>query len=753
MICHSNNIHIFDEIDLYQLNSNRPLLIIIFVLYCIVTTIAQSPTKIVYDSAFYLAHKINTPIKLDGVIDEPIWQSAQKASNFHQNSPYDSLPATGRSEVMVTYDDKYIYVGAKVYNTIKNQPYITPSLKRDYRGESNDALVIELDTYNDRNNAYSFGINPFGVLREGLVSNGGMMSEDLNLAWENKWNGQSKIYEDYWTLEMAIPLTSLRFNNGAKQWLVNFYRIDSYNAEKSGWAKIPNQYSLTSLAFSKPLQFEIPIQKKGANISIIPYTSPNFQKTIVDGKIVMKNSVANGADIKVGIGSSLNLDLTINPDFSQIEVDNQVTNLDRFEIFFPEKRQFFLENGDLFSSFGMEGIRPFFSRRIGVSYDSSTKLNIPTNINGGLRLSGKLNDKLRLGLMHMQTAENSMINEPPTAYSVLTLQQKVFTRSNFGVMLVNKQPSASSQFNRVLGLDYNLASKENKWNGKIFYQKSIEDFKTKHDQAFGSSLIYNIRSFDTKNEFSVVEDNFNPEVGFVKRKGYQRISNTTNWKFYLTNKKIVRHGPGIDYDFIQKPGKGLTDYDLNLLYSVHFRNSMLLFVKFRKDYTLLLSDFDPTRTNGLKLKANQSFHYNSVSVTLNTDYRKKLAAKLSSKFGEYLNGQRFNIEGELSYRVQPIGLGGFIFSYNKLNFPSPYKSAELILLGPKFDITFSKKLFFSSLLQYNNQINNVNVNTRIQWRFAPASDLFIVYTDNYYADSYLSKGGAIVLKATYWFNL
>ena len=322
------------------MNSNRPLLIIIIVLFSIGTTIAQFPTKIVNDSAFYFARKINTPIKLDGVINEPIWQLAQKATNFQQNSPNDSLPATGRSEVMVNYDDKYIYVGAKVYNTIKNQPYITPYLKRDYRGESNDALVIELDTYNDRNNAYSFGINPFGVLREGLVSNGGVMSEDLNLAWENKWNGQSKIYEDYWTMEMAIPLTSLRFNNGAKQWLVNFYRIDSYNAEKSGWARIPNQYSMTSLAFSKPLQFEIPIQKKGANISIIPYTSPNFQKTIVNGKIVMKNNLANGADIKVGIGSSLNLDLTINPDFSQIEVDNQVTNLDRFEIFFPEKRQF-----------------------------------------------------------------------------------------------------------------------------------------------------------------------------------------------------------------------------------------------------------------------------------------------------------------------------------------------------------------------------------------------------------------------------
>ena len=153
MVCYSDNIHIFDEIDLYQLNSNRPLLIIIFVLCSIGTTIAQIPTKIVNDSAFYFARKINTPIKLDGIIDEPIWQSAQKASNFQQNSPNDRLPATGLTEVMVTYDDKYIYVGAKVYNTIKNQPYITPSLKRDYRGESNDALVIVLDTYNDKNNA------------------------------------------------------------------------------------------------------------------------------------------------------------------------------------------------------------------------------------------------------------------------------------------------------------------------------------------------------------------------------------------------------------------------------------------------------------------------------------------------------------------------------------------------------------------------------------------------------------------------
>jgi hypothetical protein len=167
----------------------------------------------------------------------------------------------------------------------------------------------------------------------------------------------------------------------------------------------------------------------------------------------------------------------------------------------------------------------------------------------------------------------------------------------------------------------------------------------------------------------------------------------------------------------------------------------------------LLADFDPTNTNGLKLKANTDYTYYSFVGTLTTDYRKKLAAKLQTRSGEYFNGTRLNLDGEVTYRIQPYGSISSVFSFNHLNFPAPYKSTDLILIGPKIDLTFSRSVFLSALFQYNNQINNINTNIRFQWRFAPVSDLFLVYTDNYFADSFISKGSALVLKATYWLNL
>jgi len=209
----------------------------------------------------------------------------------------------------------------------------------------------------------------------------------------------------------------------------------------------------------------------------------------------------------------------------------------------------------------------------------------------------------------------------------------------------------------------------------------------------------------------------------------------------------------MDYDFTYFPTKGLTDYDLNFLYNIQYKNYVLLMFRFRRDYTKLTEDFDPTNTGGVTLKANESFVYYSIIASLTTDQRKKLAAKLQTRSGQYFNGTRLNLDGEVSYRIQPFGSISTVISYNKLNFPEPYTSANLLLLGPKFDFTFTRSLFLSTLIQYNNQINNLNMNVRFQWRFAPASDLFLVYTDNYYADTYRSRGSALVLKATYWLNL
>jgi hypothetical protein len=705
----------------------------------------------------YRSKKTMEPVRVDGVLNEKIWQTSQIAGHFIQNFPTDTVLGIAQTEVMISYDDNFFYIAAKGYNSKKNQSYIIPSLKRDFRGEANDAIVVSIDPFMDRTNSFSFGMSPYGVQREGLVVNGGASSEDLSLSWDNKWLGESKIYEDYWCTEMAIPLNTLRFKNGAKQWLINIYRIDSYNAEKSTWARVPVQYNTTSLAFSKPVIFETPIEKKGPNISLIPYTSPSLLRRAVNNNGVKgfktKNNINFGGDAKIGLGPSLNLDLTVNPDFSQVEVDNQVTNLDRFEILFPEKRQFFLENGDLFANFGVDGIRPFFSRRIGVLRDQTTGLNVQNKIDAGLRLSGKLNNNLRLGVLHMRTAAIDSINEPANNFSVLTLQQRVFARSSIGMIVTNKDAVGSNHFNRVAGVDYNIASKDNVWNGKLFYMKSFGPLVTSKTGAWGATMIYNKRTFESKHSFSVVDDQFNPEVGFLRRTGYKRISGITLWKKYPKSTVINKHGPGIDYDFTAFPGRGLTDYDINLVYGIQFKKFVTLQMQLRRDYTKLLNDFDPTNTKGEKLKANTSYSYFSFKGDLTTDFRKKLAAKLQTRSGQYFNGTRLNLDGEVTYRIQPYGSISSVFSFNKLTFPKPYKSANLILVGPKIDLTFTKSLFLSTLIQYNNQINNVNMNIRFQWRFAPASDLFLVYTDNYYADTYLSKGSALVLKATYWFNL
>ncbi|MFN6373603.1 MAG: DUF5916 domain-containing protein [Chitinophagia bacterium] len=709
------------------------------------------------DTGYFAKKKID-PIKIDGNILEKTWENAQRATNFIQNFPNDSMLSKSRTEIMVSYDDKNLYIAARMYNTVKNQSYVTPSLKRDFRGEANDAIVVSIDPFMDRMNSFSFGINPFGVQREGLVVNGGVQSDDLSLSWDNKWYAESKINEDYWSMEMAIPFNTIRFRNGSQKWLVNFYRLDSYNAERSGWARVPNQYAMISLAFNKPLEFETPINKKGPNISLIPFVSPGiFRNPVVKNpnnrEFNTKSNLSFGGDAKIGIGSSLNLDLTVNPDFSQVEVDNQVTNLDRFEILFPEKRQFFLENGDLFANFGVEGVRPFFSRRIGVTRDPGTGQNIQNKIDAGLRLSGKIGDDLRLGVMQMRTAAIDSIGQAANNFSVIALQQKVFTRSSVGMIFTNKEVVGSTDFNRVAGVDYNIASKSNVVNGKLFYMMSFDPTRTVNDKAYGGSIVYNKRGFESRQRLFSIGKEFNPEVGYLRRGGFIRYAGDAMWKYYPRNSRINRHGPMADYDFTYFSGIGITDYDLNAMYNIAWKDYTQLLFRFRRDYTRLTEDFDPTNTGGVRLKANESFVYYSIICSLVTDQRKKLAAKLQTRSGQYFNGNRLNLDGELSYRIQPLGSISSVFSFNRLRFPSPYKSADLILIGPKIDLTFSRSMFLSTLIQYNNQINNINTNIRFQWRFAPASDIFLVYTDNYYADTYRSKGSALVLKATYWLNL
>jgi Domain of unknown function (DUF5916) len=708
---------------------------------------------------------------LDGQITEPDWQTAQLASQFMQFFPTDTVLAHAQTEIRLTYDEQFIYIAAKMYN-LGPRRYVTPSLRRDYRGEANDGISIVLDTFKDKTNAFIFGVNPYGVQREGLVANGGGTgADDFSLNWDNKWYSEAKIYDEFWIAEIAIPFKTIRFKEDLSSWNVNFYRIDSEYAERSTWSPIPRNFDIVNLAFNKELIWDKPLSKPGANVSLIPYTAVNSNRNFTEATPV-DTRLQFGGDAKISVGPALNLDLTINPDFSQVEVDEQVTNLDRFEIFFPERRQFFLENADLFANFGVEGTRPFFSRRIGVARDSATGQNIQNTIYGGARLSGKINNNTRIGVLNMQAGKDDEINLPSINYTVATLQQKVFSRSNIGFIFVNKQAFQDSiggefkanpvEYSRTAGVDFNLASADNRWTGKAFYHHSFDEAKLDSAFSLGGFINYNTLKWDLRLFTRQVGANYNPEVGFVRRDDIQQLASTNWYNIYPTTGSIQSHGPGFDFDMVGNDKYGYLDWDYNFMYQIRWRSTAQFNIRIRREYTYLFDSFDPSGSGGLELSSNTGYKNWLIVASYFSDARKKFFFNLSTRSGGYFNGNRINLRGLLTYRYQPWGFTSLSFSYDRIRLPQPYNDADLILIGPRFDFTFSRNVFWTTFIQYNNQINNLNINSRFQWRFKPVSDLFIVYTDNYLAQSGENgeffrigqpKNRAIVLKLTYWLNL
>ncbi|TXE14523.1 carbohydrate binding family 9 domain-containing protein [Algoriphagus aquimarinus] len=730
------------------------LLFAFIVLFCKIGFAQSQPAP----NAF--AFKVSEPIILDGVLDEEIWDSEGWNENFTQYFPSDTSQAKLKTRIKIAYDDENIYIAAVMYN-LEPRKYVSTSLRRDYRGDANDGVTFMFDTFNDKTNAFQFGVNPYGVQREGLVSNGGSKSEDLSLAWDNKWFSEAVIYEDRWQVEAIIPLSTLRYKDGAQNWNVNFYRIDSHEGEKSTWSPIPRQFSVLSLAFNRKLIFEEPLEKNTANISLIPYVASRMSRNFLEGT-KEKPTPAIGGDAKIGIGPALNLDLTFNPDFSQVEVDEQVTNLDRFEIFFPERRQFFLENGDLFANFGHPLARPFFSRRIGVDRDENTGQNIQNKIIYGARISGKITDDWRVGMMNMQTASDDEAGISGKNFSVLAVQKKVFARSNIGFIFVDRESLGLDEYqsvfdpnayNRLIGLEYNLASEDNRWTGKAFYHRTFEKEVGENPGTFNAFVRYNDLHWNGSVSYLDIGESYNPLVGYAPRVDYKRINPDLAYVFFPKSRIINRHGPKIDYEQLFNENLGTTDRDLKFIYEVRFQNLAQITITQRNRYIYLFKEFDPTRTGGETLPAGTDYNTNTIGVELKSNPRKFFNITLMSEFGQYFTGNIRKIQSEMALRLGYIANISMNFSYNQIRLPEPQADANLLLVGPRIDLTVSKKLFWTTFIQYNNQIDNLNINTRLQWRYATVSDMFIVYTDNYFPGDFMPKQRSLVFKLNYWLNL
>ncbi|MCP4311640.1 MAG: carbohydrate binding family 9 domain-containing protein [Bacteroidetes bacterium] len=708
----------------------------------------------------------SSSITVDGLLDEPVWLTAEVTTDFWQRYPYDSSYSDLSTEVRVTYDDKFLYVGA-VCHTKHQKDYVIESLRRDFKGTGNDAFYFIINPFNDRMSGYYFGTSPYGVQSEAIIQNGGASvsryTVSTNPSWDNKWYVEVKQYEDRWVAEMSIPFSTLRYKEGVDQWRVNFCRNDYGHNEYSNWNHIPRNFSFSSLANTGIMTWDEAPKKPGSNISVIPYSKTGVAKNYEEGTPAQWLK-GLGGDAKIGLTSSLNLDLTINPDFSQVEVDQQVTNLDRFEIYFPEKRQFFLENNDLFSEFGVRQARPFFSRRIGIAYDEELGKYVENPILLGARLSGKLNQDWKIGVLNMQTTQDSESATPSTNYSVATVHRRIFERSTLAAFLVNKDPIQAlsgecdscnfDTFNRVGGMDFNLASADNWWTGKVFYHHSFDEVKTKNSFSTGAELKYDNGNLSAEWTHQLVGDGYNAEVGYVRRTGYKSFTPQLKYTFYPKRMKfIIRHGPQLQLDQLHSDGFGKTDQEFTIRYTARFRNQSSVYLSLNKAYLQLTDPYDPSNSEGLEYEAGEEFNTWYLFVYYRSDSRKPLSLSVMSMVGGYFEGESYSVSSDLEYQFRPYVNLSLDATYNKVIQPVPYSSVDYWLLGPKLDITFTKDLYLATLVQYNSQRENLNINARFQWRYAPVSDFYLVYTDDYFTNTLAPRSRAVILKLTYWLNV
>jgi hypothetical protein len=729
------------------------LLLLLCCLYPLITKSQQTETR------SFIVKKIYQKIQLDGSLNEAVWSEAESATNFWQMFPTDSLRSINETQVKLLYDDTHIYIGGYAKGVDKN--FMVSSLRRDFSARSNDNITVLFDTFRDGQNAFLFGVSAYGVQREGLISDRGITINGFNLTWDIKWKAETIREDDYFSIEMAIPLNSLKYPEGSKSWGFQSYRYDMQTNERSSWSSVPQNQIPINLGFIGEIVFEEPLSKNKTPLYLIPYinglSSNNFDDT------PQSNSAVFGGDLKIAVGNGLNLDITLNPDFSNVEVDNIITNLTRFEISLPEKRQFFIDNRDLFGNFGgrREAI-PFFSRRIGIARDAEGN-TIQNNILGGVRLSGKLDENWRLGVLSIQNQEDQANAIASNNNAMIALQRKIFNQSQIGAFFINRESfkdydflNEEDKYNRVIGLDYNLNSANNNWAGKFYTHKSFQPNDTEGNLSSGAELTYNTRIWRLSSKWIYVDEEYRSDLGFVPRSGIIKTGISAARTFYPKKGIINSHTLELaNYNWQQQNlDYKKTDHFKRVEYNLEFKKQDQLAFAFRNQYVYLSNPFDPTRSeNGIPLDANRDYNFNQWSVEYQSNVARLFNFSSEFSYGSFYNGTRFSYQGNTQFRIQPKVIMSLLWDYNQIRLPDPYPSANIILVSPKLELTLSKQLFWSTLVQYSNQSQNLGVNSRLQWRFAPLSDLYLVYNDNYYTREFGPVFRSINLKLTYWLSL
>ncbi len=696
-------------------------------------------------------------IKLDGVMDEEAWNTVPAVSDFKKKFPTDIGAPKKQTEVKVLFDDKNIYFGFKVYDS---GTAITRSLKRDVGHDGMDGVGVILDPTNQQTNGFYFVLSTLNVQSEDQLS--GSSGDGINYSWDSKWYSMTKEYGNYWIAEIAIPFKSIRYDADNKNWGVNFVRIDAKNFEYSTWTKIATNFKSYDLGLTGLMQWEEKPPVSSNNVILLPYLTGGATDDKESGKT---SSTGNaGFDAKIALNSSLNLDLTVNPDFSQVEVDNQVTNLTRYSIFLPERRAFFLENADLFAGFGIPPIRPFYSRTIGLDKDGN---KIP--ILFGARLSGNLTPDLRIGAMNMQTGRKG--DYAPENFSAFTLQKRVLKRSMVKGYFLNRENFISveeeklnplNKYGRNAGVSFDYSNAEgtvSHWaNYNISIKPTIKDLNNYFE--FGTS--YNSRKFGFVLDFANVDRNYYTDMGFVQRienydairdtsirVGYKHIFSEISYNILPTKSKVGRIESTLTNFVVFNPDNSFNEWESSVQIKTDFNNASNLNFSLSNNITNLL--FPTSFTDGTPLPAKQ-YQYGQFGLSYSSDTRKLFGWFSNITLGQFYNGNVQGFGAGITWRNQPHLNLRLNAQFNHIQLPGTYGSTKLLLIAPRIEYNFSTKLFWTTFIQYNTQGNNFNINSRLQYRYKPMSDFFLVYTDNYFTDPlFKNKNRALIFKLSYWF--
>ncbi|MBI2822716.1 MAG: carbohydrate binding family 9 domain-containing protein [Acidobacteria bacterium] len=666
--------------------------------------------------------KVEQGPKLDGVLDDKAWQNADVAANFLQKDPSEGAPATEKTEVRMLYDGGNLYFGIECYDSSPDG-ILGRELRRDNDFANDDSFSIIIDTFHDHRNAFLFRINPRGTQYDALITEEG---RDINVSWDEKWDVETRINETGWSAEIRLPVKSIRFSASGENptFGIDFERIIRRKNEFSYWNNYSRDFSFNQISQAGHLR-GIGDMRAGLRLRVKPYINTR----IVTQGARQRNTNYLGdiglEDIKYPITSGLTVDLTINTDFAQTEVDDQVINFDRVPVFFPEKREFFLEGAGIFEFGSLQGeaspeVRLYHSRRIGLS-DSGQAIPMLA----GAKLTGKLADRWTLGMVEAQTGDYQ--DKPGDNFAVFRLKRDLLARSLAGVFFTNRQ-AEDGDYNRVAGTDTNLVFLEHlKFTSLL--AKSFTDGIDDQQWLGGAGIQWQDDLINASFNYHAIERNFNSDLGFLKRVGVRRYEP----RFSISprpNSKLIRQ---ISFEVRMEHIRRLSDNSLeteiyHLPQRVMFHNGSS--IRFSPHHTI--ENFQrPFRLPGGLVVPPGRYSWWYYPVTYGLNPALKFTGNFEYRFEKDYYGKgggrhRWNIRPvvkfsrrfstEVAYEINRITLpGGPPVTFHQMN--------------NRINYAFSRKWLTSTLVQYSTTGDLLGVNFRLNYIYRPGDNLFVVFNN------------------------